>query len=94
MIKSPLKFDVFYYKHGLRYIVVHKHLTGDLHVLAGVLPYRRKVNGVTPVMTGREINSKEDDPEYQGIFPKRNLTELHKREIVGRVCEIGLKVVL
>ena len=91
VIKSPLRFDGFDYKQGLRYIVINKHLTGDLQVLANVLPWRRKVGGVA--MTVKGINAKEDDPELQWTFPGRQPTEIQKREIIGRVAEIGLRVV-
>ena len=92
--KSPLKFEGFEYRHGARYIVMNRKYTGDLKELWGVLPYRRKVNGVAPGMTGKAINDrKEDDPSYQWIFPKREPTDRQKRLIIARVAEIGVRVV-
>ena len=47
-------------------------------------------------MFGKNVNNKketEDDMESQWVFPKREPTDLQKRMIVGRVGEIGLRIV-
>ena len=90
---SPLDFDGFEFKHGLRYIVINRRYTSDLKELWGVLPYRRKVQGTAPGMTGKEMNAQEDDPEYQWVFPRKELTTKQKRQVIGRVAEIGVRIV-
>ena len=75
---------------------MNKKYTSDLHELWGVLPYRWKVNGVTPGVKGKSINNKEEteeDMDKQWVFPKREPTEWQKRMIVGRVAEIGMRSV-
>ena len=37
-VKNPLKVKGFKWKHGARYIRLHKHLTGDLGKVAKFLP--------------------------------------------------------
>ena len=91
--KSPLKFEGFDYKQGLRYIVLNKHYTGDLKGLWNVLPWRRKTGGVTPGMTGNVSDRNEKNVEEQWIFPKREPDEAMKKAIIGRVAEIGVRIV-
>ena len=94
--RSPLKFKGFNFKHGARYIAMNKKYTSDLHELWGVLPYRRKVNGVTPGMMGKYSNKKEEteeEMEKQWVFPKREPKEWKLRLIIGRCAEIDMRVV-
>ena len=93
---SQLRIEGFDYKRGARYIVMNRKYTSALHELWGVLPYRRKAEGTEPGMFGKNVNNKketEDDMESQLVFPKREPTDLQKRMIVGRVGEIGLRIV-
>ena len=60
--------------------------------LWNVLPWRRKVGGTATGMTGKAINSVEDDPEYQWIYPRARPTELQLRQIISRCCEIAVRV--
>ena len=90
--ESDIVFEGFDYKQGGRYIVINKHLTGDLQPIWNVLPWRRKVGGTAPGMTGRGINSEEDDPEIQWCYPRAQPTEMQKRQIVSRCCEIAVRV--
>ena len=90
--KSELMFEGFDYKQGGRYIVMNKRYTGNLKLLWNVLPWRRKKKGTTPGMTGKAINSEDDDPEYQWIYPKAQPTELQRKQIISRCCEIGVRV--
>ena len=96
VILSPLQFEGFNWKQGARYIVMNRHLTSDLHELWGVLPYRRKTNGVEPGMNNKFVNSSketEDDLESRWVFPRKQPTQHQIRLIVGRVCEIALRAV-
>ena len=52
VLKSKLKFEGFDFNHGRRYILLNKHLTGDLGSLRKTLPWRKKAGGNDPVMTG------------------------------------------
>ena len=75
-----------------RYIVVNRQYTGDLKGLWNVLPWRRKVTGRAPGMTGKQMNAKEDDPEFQWVYPKAEPTAWQKKQIVARVAEIVVRV--
>ena len=91
--KSDLEFAGFDYKQGGRYIVMNRGYTGNLKPLWNVLPWRRKNKGVTPGMTGKEVNSVDDDPEYQWTYPKAQPTPTQRRQIISRCCEIGVRVI-
>ena len=53
---------------------------------------RRKVGGTAPGMTGRGINSEEDNPEVQWCYPRAQPTETQKRQIVSSCCEIAVRI--
>jgi hypothetical protein len=73
---------------------MNRKYTGDLKDLWSVLLYRRKTQGVTPGMTGKAVNDKkEENIDLQWIFPKRQPTDKQKRQIISRVCEIGVRIV-
>ena len=92
---SSLRFPGFNYKQGARYIVMNKHLTGNLAPLRNILPRRRKTQGRTPGMTGKAVNDRQedDDGEWQWIYPARDPTDLQKRMIIARCCEVGVRMV-
>ena len=48
--RSEMKFSGFDWRRGAVYIVMNKHLTGNLAHLWKILPYRRKVGGTQPGM--------------------------------------------
>ena len=56
---------------------MNKHLTGDLHGLASILPWRRENQGVTPGMAGRAVNDRkeENSGEHQWVYHKRTYRE-------------------
>jgi hypothetical protein len=56
--------------------VMNKQYTGDLKPLWNVLPWKRKLKGTTPGMTGKAGSAGEDDPEYQWTYPRAKPTEL------------------
>ena len=93
--KTTLQFPGFNYRQGLRYIKMNLNLTGDLSALRYLLPRRRKRQGVTPGMTGKAGSDRkeQDDGECQWIYPDREPTELQKRMIVARCCEIAVRAV-
>ena len=93
--KSKLNFEGFDYEQGLRYIVLNKHLTGNLKEIAKILPWRRKEGGTVPKMTGAMGNKLDDDPEGQWVFPKKekDFNEVEKKEVISRCVEIGVRVV-
>ena len=67
---------------------MNRKYTSDLQELWGVLPYRKKVNGVTPGMSNKNVNKTnetEDDIISQWVFPKREPTDHQIRLIAGRV---------
>ena len=91
---SPLEFKGFNWKQGARYIVMNRHLTSDLQELWGVLPYRRKNQGVEPGMSNKFVGSSketEDELESRWVFPKRQPTKHQIRLIATRVCEIAMR---
>ena len=90
--KSEVEFVGFDFKQGGRYIVMNKRYTGDLKPLWNVLPWRRKVGGTAPGMTGKAINSVEDNPEYQWTYPKAQPTKQQQRQIISRCCEIAVRI--
>ena len=75
VLKSPIKMEGFDWKQGARYVVINKEYTSDLQCLWGILPYRRKVNGTTPGMRSKDINSKEGNVEKQWVFPSSQLRD-------------------
>ena len=88
VLKSPIKIEGFDWKQGARYVVLNKQYTSDLQCLWGILPYRRKVNGTTPGMRSKDINSKEGNVEKQWVFPKQP-TQRQIRELQARCAEIA-----
>ena len=94
---SPIELRGFNWKQGARYIVMNKHLTSDLGELWGVLPFRRKTQGVTPGMSNKFVGSHketEDDLESRWVFPNQNPSLKQIRQIAARVCEIAMRTIL
>ena len=75
------------------YIVMNKHLTGNLGPLWKILPYRRKTGGTQPGMTSQGMMGKQEDLEKQWVFKTKDVTEEQKLEIIGRVVEIAIRIV-
>ena len=93
VLKSKLKFEGFDFNHGRRYILLNKHLTGDLGSLRKTLPWRKKAGGNDPVMTGAAGTKIEEDIEDQWVFPRKELADDEKKEIIARCIEIGVRIV-
>ena len=95
--KNPLEFKGFNYKQGARYIKMHEHLTCNLHEIKDILPKRAKKKGVAPGVTGEGVMNKDEedeDMEHQWTFPKKEPTDMQKRQIIARVAEIGVRIIL
>ena len=61
IMKSGMKLKGLDWKHGARYFVVNKHLTGELKSIWKILPWTKsgKVIGIT----NKELNSKTEKIE-------------------------------
>ena len=88
--KSDMKVHGFKYNHGLRYIKMNPELTSELEEIEHLLPKRRSKGGKVPTMSGSTIRAKEDDPEAQWSFPRKedDLTDWERRQIIARTAEI------
>ena len=89
--KNKLKVRGFKWKHGARYIRIHKHLTGDSRKVWKFLPWRRKQGGVEPGIISEEIKSMDGDIEKQWCFPRCEPNEQEEREIIARCAEIATR---
>ena len=58
-----------------------------------MLPTRVTKAGVKPGMKSKWVNSKDILSEEDWIYPPMQPTELQRRQIIGRVAEIGTRVV-
>ena len=92
-VKNPMKVKGFRWRHGARYIRLHKHLTGDLGKVAKFLPWRRKNGGVAPGITSEEVNSIDGDIEKQWCFPRCEPNEQEEKELIARSTEIATRTI-
>ena len=76
----------------MRYIVTNEKYTGDLEPIKELLPTRVTKPGVMPGMKSKWVNAKEILPEDDWIYPPMKPTEKQRMQIVGRVAEIGTRV--
>ena len=93
MMKSKMMIEGFDWKRGLVYIQMNKHLTSSLKSLWKILPYRRKVGGVTPGMASQGMTGKRGRIEDQWVFKCKEVSREQMMEIVGRCAEIAIRVV-
>ena len=91
--KSKMKFAGFEWRRGAVYVVINKHLTGNLGALWKILPYRRKVGGTQPGMTSQGMMGKQEELEKQWVFKTREITEEQEKELIARVVEIAIRIV-
>ena len=91
VVKSEIKIRGFNWKHGVRYIALNKHLTGDLGILRRLLPWTK--SGMRIGMRNKNLNSKKEKIEETWCFPMTAPTEEEEKEIAGRVAEIGMRTV-
>ena len=78
---------------GLRYIVMNKEYTGDPEPIRKLLPTRITKPGVKPGMKSKWVNRKEILSDEDWIYPPIPSTEIQRRQIIGRVAEIGTRVI-
>jgi hypothetical protein len=90
--KSELKIDGVNFKEVVRYVKVNEDHTSGLGELRKLLPWRRKHGGTRPGMKNKEINGKKKDTEIAWVFPARKPTMSEKRQLMGVVAEIGVRV--
>ena len=91
--KSTIKIEGFNEKLGLRYIVMNEEYTGDLGPIEELLPTRVTKPGVKPGMKSKWVNCKEILEDKDWIYPPMRPTEKQRRQIIGRVAEIGTRVI-
>ena len=94
MQKSSMKIEGLDFQHVILYVMLNRHMTGDLGSLRRLFPWKRGASGVEPGMKNKNINSKNhDDILKTWQFPEKEPTEAEKRELVARLGEIGLRAV-
>ena len=91
ILRSSIKIEGFQWKHGIRYIALNKHLTGDLGVVGTLLPWTK--SGCTVGMKNKNVNAKKETIEDTWVFPRNTPTEIEIREIVARVAEIAMRAI-
>ena len=89
---STIKVEGFNARLGVRYVAMNREYTGDLEEIEHLLPYRVTKPGVKPGMKCKWVNNKEILDDEDWIYPKRKPTEKEERLIMGRVAEIGTRV--
>ena len=57
------------------------------------MPVRITKPGITPTMKSKWVNSKEILVDDDWIYPHGHHTERQRRQVIGRVAEIGNRVV-
>ena len=90
---STIKIEGFNERLGLRYIFMNKEYTGDLEDIEHLLPRRVTKPGVMPGMKSKWVKCKEILAEDDWIYPPMKPTEKQRRQIIGRVAEIGTRVI-
>jgi hypothetical protein len=78
---------------GVKYIAMNREYTGNLDELEHLLPKRVTKPGAMPGMKSKWVNHKEILDDDYWIYPQGKPTEMQERQIIGRVAEIGTRVV-
>ena len=71
---------------------MNREYTGDLEEIEHLLPYRITKPGVKPGMKCKWVKSKEILEDADWVYPVTRPTERQERLIIGRVAEIGTRV--
>ena len=90
--KSTIEIEGFNVRLGVRYIAMNREYTGGLDDLEHLLPRRLTKPGVKPSMKCKWVNHKEILNDDDWVYPRRKPTKQEERMIVGRVAEIGTRV--
>ena len=93
MMKSKMIVNGFDWNMGLVYIAMNRNRTTNLNKLWKILPYRRKVGGTAPGMASKAMSGKNGKVEDQWVFKSKEITREQEMEIVGRCCEIAIRIV-
>ena len=90
---STIEIDGFNVKMGLKYLAMNEEYTGDLDELRDLMPKRMTKPWTKPTMKSKCVNNKEilDDDDW--VYPTRMATSKERRMIMGRVAEIGTRVI-
>ena len=72
---------------------MNEEYTGSLKQIRSLLPVRETKPGTKPTMKSKWVNSKEILADDEGIYPPGNPTEEQRRQVIGRVAEIGTRLV-
>jgi hypothetical protein len=84
--KSTINIDGFNVRLGLKYIAMNEEYTGDLEPIRKLLPFRVTKPGVKPGMKSKWVNCKEVLADDDWVYPPMQLTEVQRRQIIGRVA--------
>ena len=91
VLKSMIQIRGFQWKQGVRYILLNKHLTGDLEVISGLLPKTK--SGYKVGMFNKGVNSRKENIDEKWLFREQEPNENEIMEIVARVAEIGTRII-
>ena len=87
-----MKIDGFNVKLGLKYIAMNEEYTRDLEPIRKLMPRSLTKPGVKPTMKSKWVNNKEVLADDDWFYPPMLPNEKERRQIVGRVAEIGTRV--
>ena len=73
------------------YIRMNRKMTSNIGKLWRYLPYRKKKGGVEPGMNSRGVKQDNEDND-QWIWPKVEIPEQDRTELIGVMLEIGIRV--
>ena len=90
--KTTMKLEGFDWKKGMVYVRINKHLTRIRKEMRRFLPVRKSARGTEPGMASEGLNKRKAKIENQWIFTKRNPTIEERREMVGMVLEIAIRI--
>ena len=90
---STIEIDGFNVRLGLKYLAMNEEYTGDLDDLRDLMPKRMTKPGKKPTMQSKWVNNKEIIDDDDWVFPTRMATSKERRMIIGRVAEIGTRVI-
>ena len=90
--KTTMKMEGFDWKKGMVYVRVNRHLTRIRKEMKKFLPIRKSMRGTEPGMASEGLNKRKSKIENQWIFTRRIPTTEEKREMVGMVVEIAIRI--
>ena len=95
IMETEIEFDNINYKEAARYCAMNMRAEEcQISPLKRVLPWRAKVGGMRPGVTGVGPMGPGGEEEPQWDFPDICLTKLEKRMLVATVVKIGILVMM